>query len=103
MSIPKPQVVGVGAGPGGLTAAMVLAHRGFEVHIFEKEAIPGGRNGYIELNGYRFDIGPTFLMMRHVLDGVAHAFEHSADNVRHDDLTRPVLDWNLDRLVTVCG
>jgi len=32
----KKHVVVVGAGPGGLTSAMILAHRGFEVTIFEK-------------------------------------------------------------------
>ena len=70
MSTPKPKVIVVGAGPGGLTAAMVLAHRGFAVQVIEKESVPGGRNASIEADGYRFDIGPTFLMMRHVLDGV---------------------------------
>jgi NADPH-dependent glutamate synthase beta subunit-like oxidoreductase len=34
----------VGAGPGGLSAAMILAYRGYDVTVFEKEAEPGGRN-----------------------------------------------------------
>jgi phytoene desaturase len=57
----------VGAGPGGLTAGMILAKRGYKVSIFEKEAVVGGRNAPIIMNGYTFDTGPTFLMMTFVL------------------------------------
>ena len=49
----------VGAGPGGLTAAMLLANRGFKVRIFEKSDQVGGRNAAITKNGYKFDVGPT--------------------------------------------
>ena len=68
------KIVIVGAGPGGLTAAMLLAHRGFEVEMFEKEDQVGGRNAAIRLDGFTFDIGPTFLMMKFILDEV---FEES--------------------------
>ena len=57
----------IGAGPGGLTAGMILASRGYKVSIFEKEPVVGGRNASIAMNGYTFDIGPTFLMMTFVL------------------------------------
>lgn len=57
----------IGAGPGGLTAGMILAKRGYKVSIFEKESIVGGRNAPILMNGYSFDTGPTFLMMTFVL------------------------------------
>ena len=63
-------VVVVGAGPGGLTAAMLLAARGFKVTVFEKEPNVGGRNAAITRNGYKFDAGPTFLMMKFILDEV---------------------------------
>lgn len=63
-------VVVVGAGPGGLTAAMILAKRGFRVTVFEKKQEVGGRNGSIRLGDYVFDIGPTFLMLKDVLDEV---------------------------------
>lgn len=61
------KVIVVGAGPGGLTSAMILAHRGFDVTVFEKEAEVGGRNAPIKIDGYTFDTGPTFLMMNFIL------------------------------------
>ncbi|MDQ2832515.1 MAG: phytoene desaturase family protein [Acidobacteriota bacterium] len=62
------RVVIVGAGPGGLATAMILASRGFKVQVFEKAPRIGGRNGEVVLGDYRFDLGPTFLMMKYILD-----------------------------------
>ncbi len=50
-------VIVVGAGVGGLTAAMKLAHQGWQVDLYEKQSVPGGRCGRIEANGFRFDLG----------------------------------------------
>ncbi len=61
-------IVIVGAGPGGLCAGMLLSHRGFKVSIFDKHATVGGRNRPIRMNGFSFDTGPTFLLMKGVLD-----------------------------------
>lgn len=66
----KKKIIIIGAGPGGLAAGMLLASRNFEVHIFEKEKEVGGRNGSIKENGFSFDVGPTFLMMKFILDEV---------------------------------
>ncbi len=60
----------IGAGPGGLTAGMILAGHGYEVEIFEKEGCVGGRNAPLRLDGYTFDTGPTFLMMKFVPEEV---------------------------------
>ncbi len=60
----------VGAGPGGLTAAMILARRGCRVSVFEAKDTVGGRNAAIRLDGHTFDAGPTFLMLRSILDEV---------------------------------
>ena len=68
----------VGAGPGGLTVAMLLAKRGFNVNLFEKESTAGGRNAALVRNGYKFDLGPTFLMMKFILDEV---FEEAGCNI----------------------
>jgi len=67
---PPKHIIVVGAGPGGLTAAMLLAARGFKVTLVEKNGRVGGRSAAIERNGYKFDTGPTFLMMKFILDEV---------------------------------
>ena len=83
----RPTIAIVGAGPGGLSAAMLLAARGFEVHIFEKGARVGGRNAAIVRNGYKFDTGPTFLMMKFILDELfAEAGRESQDYMHFERL-----------------
>ncbi|MBP9827043.1 phytoene desaturase [Candidatus Saccharibacteria bacterium] len=57
----------VGAGIGGLATAARLAHDGYSVTLLEKEALVGGRAHRIDQDGYRFDTGPTILMMTDVL------------------------------------
>ena len=61
-------IIIVGAGPGGLCAGMLLSQRGFKVSLFEKHAEVGGRNRPIRMKGFTFDTGPTFLLMKGVLD-----------------------------------
>jgi phytoene desaturase len=79
-------IVVVGAGPGGLTAAMILARRGFRVTVLEAQDRVGGRNAAIRLGPYTFDTGPTFLMLQSVL---AEAFQDAgADLERELALTR---------------
>jgi phytoene desaturase len=56
-------VVVVGAGLGGLAAAIRLRLRGFRVTVLERHAHPGGRCGLWESEGFRFDTGPTLLLM----------------------------------------
>ena len=81
-------VVIVGAGPGGLTSAMILAHRGFKVTVFEKAEQVGGRNAAIKLGDYTFDTGPTFLVMPFILEEM---FQASGRNI-HDYLKFKTLD-----------
>ena len=76
----KRKIIIIGAGPGGLTAGMLLAHQGFAVRIFEKADRVGGRNSAIEMDGFSFDVGPTFLMVKSILDEVfAETGRKSAD------------------------
>lgn len=58
----------VGAGVGGLTAAMKLAHAGWSVELFEKQPVPGGRCGRLSVDGFTFDLGPTILLMPFVFE-----------------------------------
>ncbi len=57
----------VGAGPGGLAAAILLARSGVEVTVVEKRSHVGGRTSTIERDGFRFDTGPTFFLYPRVL------------------------------------
>ena len=51
----------VGAGPGGLAAALLLAKSGVKVTIVEKRDQVGGRTSTMEQDGFKFDIGPDLL------------------------------------------
>jgi phytoene desaturase len=58
----------IGAGIAGLCAAARLAHKGFLVTVFEKNADPGGRCAAIDEQGFHFDMGPTVLLVPSVLE-----------------------------------
>lgn len=60
----------MGAGPGGLAAALLLSHKGHTVTVLEKSAVVGGRNAALKLGPYTFDTGPTFHLMPQVLEQV---------------------------------
>ena len=60
----------VGAGPGGLASAMLLAASGFRVTVYEAHGTVGGRTRRLEVGDYRFDCGPTFFMMPYVLEEI---------------------------------
>ena len=63
----KKNVVIVGAGPGGLASAMLLAGSGVHVTVVEKHNRVGGRTATLAQDGYKFDIGPTFFLYPRVL------------------------------------
>jgi phytoene desaturase len=60
---PTDHVVVVGAGLGGLSAALRLAGAGRRVTVLEREHTPGGRAGRLDINGFRFDTGPSVLVL----------------------------------------
>ena len=64
------KIIIVGAGPGGFAAGMLLAHKGYNVAMYETQDVVGGRNAAIQLGDYIFDTGPTFLMMVDVLQRI---------------------------------
>ena len=56
-------MVVIGAGIGGISAAIHLASRGFQVTILEKNSRPGGRCDRFSREGHHFDTGPTLFVM----------------------------------------
>lgn len=66
-TIQRPQrVVVIGAGLGGLSAAISLACEGFAVTLLEKNAQVGGKLNVLQKDGFTFDLGPSILTMPHI-------------------------------------
>ncbi|MBW4721640.1 phytoene desaturase family protein [Saccharothrix obliqua] len=70
-------VVVVGAGLAGLSAALHLLGAGRRVTVVERDDVPGGRAGRLDLGGYRFDTGPTVLTMPELVEEALNAVGES--------------------------
>ena len=82
----KKRVLIVGAGMGGLTAAITLSKRGFDVCVLESRAESGGLASACVFDGMRFDAGPYILLDRPGLDW---AFESIGEKLNdHLELRR---------------
>ena len=65
----KNQVTVIGAGFSGISAAAFLAKEGHHVHVFEKNATPGGRaRQMITPDGFVFDMGPSWYWMPDIFE-----------------------------------
>jgi phytoene desaturase len=73
-------VLVIGAGLGGLAAAVRLRRRGYRVTVVERHLHPGGRCGIWESKGFRFDTGPTLLLMVDYLRAVFEDAGRSMDD-----------------------
>jgi phytoene desaturase len=62
------EAIVVGAGLGGLSAAAHLRASGYDVTIFEKNEMAGGKMSEVRSAGYRFDSGPSLITMPFVLE-----------------------------------
>lgn len=67
-SIPDPrsEAIVIGAGLGGLAAAMRLGAKGYRVTVLDKLDVVGGRGSSITEDGHRFDLGPTIVTVPEV-------------------------------------
>lgn len=66
----KPEVLVVGAGFAGLSAAIHLAAQGAEVTLVEQDDRPGGKAGEAVFDGFRFDTGPSVFTLPQVFEDV---------------------------------
>ncbi len=67
------KIIIIGSGFGGLGAAIRLAARGYQVEIFEKRDKLGGRAYVYDINGFKFDGGPTVITAPFMFDDIFQA------------------------------
>ena len=58
----------IGAGLGGLAAAMRLGAKGYSVTVLDRLDLPGGRGSSVTQDGHRFDLGPTIITVPQVYE-----------------------------------
>jgi len=78
----------IGSGLGGLSAAIRLAHKGYDVTVYEQNPSPGGKVGSLQSNGFRFDTGPSLVTMPFVIEEL---FSSAGENI-NDYLSIKKLD-----------
>ncbi|MEL0182388.1 MAG: phytoene desaturase family protein, partial [Candidatus Poseidoniales archaeon] len=86
----QPKVAIIGAGPGGLASALLLAKSGVDVTVFERSSAVGGRNKVFDRDGFKFDLGPTFFHYPEVIEDIFKAIGLDA----HEELNLHKLDLN---------
>lgn len=74
------RIVVIGAGIGGLVSAALLAARGAEVTVLEKESWVGGKARRVAVDGAEIDGGPTVFTLRDVFDEVFAACGANLDD-----------------------
>ena len=67
----------IGSGIGGLSTAVRLRARGFDVDVFEKNSFPGGKLSNIDVGKYRFNTGPSLFTMPHFVDELYELFNEN--------------------------
>ncbi|SFS19872.1 phytoene desaturase [Yoonia litorea] len=64
------QAIVIGAGLGGLAAAMRLGAKGYAVTVLDRLDLPGGRGSSVTQDGHRFDLGPTIITVPQVYESL---------------------------------
>ena len=80
------KILVIGAGLGGLAAAIRLARQGHAVEVWEKNDGPGGKLKELRVGDFRWDTGPSLLTMPHVLRDLFAACSERMED--HLDLVR---------------
>lgn len=98
------RVTVIGAGPGGLAAAILLAGAGLRVTVVERLSRVGGRTSTLDEGGFRFDVGPTFFLypdiLREIFASVGHDLDREVELVRLDPQYRLVFGAGGELLAT---
>lgn len=82
------RVLIIGAGLGGLSAAISLATEGFQVDLVEKNDKVGGKLNILAKEGFTFDLGPSILTLPHIFEAL---FSRAGRRMEEYIATQPVL------------
>lgn len=75
----RKKIIVIGAGLGGLSAAISLRQSGYDVEVFEKNEKIGGKLNVLRAQGYTFDLGPSILTLPHLFERL---FERSGKRMK---------------------
>ena len=81
------RVVVIGAGIGGLVAALQMASAGVDVTVVEMQETPGGKMREVAIGDARIDSGPTVFTMRRVFEDI---FASVGSSLAQHLMLRPV-------------
>ncbi|MCU0800301.1 MAG: phytoene desaturase [Rhodobacteraceae bacterium] len=100
-----PPAIVIGAGIGGLAAAMRLGAKGYRVTVIDRLDMPGGRGTAISEGGHRFDLGPTIVT---VPQGLRDLWAACGRRLDHDVTLVPMdpfyeIRWRDGSKFTMCG
>ena len=68
------QAIVIGSGFAGMSVATFLAHAGWDVTVLEKHDQPGGRARQLKVDGFTFDMGPSWYWMPDVFEHYFNQF-----------------------------
>jgi diapolycopene oxygenase len=83
----RKEVAVIGAGLGGVSAAISLAQEGYGVTLFDKNRQIGGKLNELKAEGYTFDLGPSILTLPHIF---RRLFERSGKRMEDYFTLRPL-------------
>lgn len=66
--VDQPTAIVIGGGIAGLATATLLGHKGYNVTLIEQGNMLGGRAGWLTVNGFSFDTGPSWYLMPDVFE-----------------------------------
>ncbi|MDQ8191890.1 phytoene desaturase family protein [Roseibacillus persicicus] len=82
------RVAVIGAGLGGMSAAISLRAEGYEVEVFEKNPQMGGKLNVLEQDGFTFDLGPSIFTLPAIFEDLfKRAGKKMEDYVQLDSVT----------------
>lgn len=83
-----PRVSVIGAGLGGISAAISLKAAGYQVEVFEKNSQIGGKLNVMEMDGFTFDLGPSIFTLPQMFEALfERAGKSMQDYVQLDPVT----------------